>query len=85
MSNHPDEPPSEDAELDDVQLDDVQSDDALLDEDEADEETIDEFAERRGLDEESWIADGDKYRCPESEAVHQERADACRVCGWQQG
>lgn len=49
----------------------------------SDDEVVDEFIEQRDLDDASWIEDGDKYRCPECEAVHDERADACRVCGWQ--
>lgn len=49
----------------------------------SDDEVVDEFIERRDLEDESWIEDGEKYRCPECEAVHAERDDGCRVCGWQ--
>ena len=49
----------------------------------SDEDVVDEFVERRDLEDESWIEDGEKYRCPECEAVHEEPADACRVCGWE--
>lgn len=57
--------------------------DERLDEDQSDEAVVDEFMERRDLeDEEGWIEDGEKYRCPECEAVHEERAAECRVCGW---
>ena len=82
MSDQPDDAQSDDAEVD-VELEDLESDEALLDEEGSDEEVIDEFAERRELDDESWIEDGEKYRCPECQAVHGERADVCRVCGWQ--
>lgn len=48
----------------------------------SDEEVIDEFAAEHGLDDESWIEDGEKYRCPECGAVQEDRADGCSVCGW---
>ena len=51
--------------------------------DRSDEEVVDDFVEQRDLDELSWIEDGEKYRCPECEAVHDEPAEGCRVCGWE--
>lgn len=64
-------------------LDDGRSEGDRLDEDQSDEEVVEEFIERRDLDDEGWIEDGEKYRCPECEAVHEERAGECRVCGWE--
>ena len=55
----------------------------VAEDDRSDEEIVDGFAERRDLETESWIEDGEKYRCPECEAVHEERAGECRVCGWE--
>lgn len=63
-------------------VDDALDEDDRLDEDKSDEEVVQEFAERRDLDDEDWIEDGEKYRCPECEAVHEGRAAECRVCGW---
>lgn len=49
----------------------------------SEDDVVDQFMERRDLDEDSWIEDGEKYRCPECGAVHEDRADGCRVCGWE--
>lgn len=49
--------------------------------DRSDEAVVEKFVERRDLDDESWIEDGEKYRCPECEAVHDEPAAECQVCG----
>jgi acetone carboxylase gamma subunit len=51
------------------------------DDDRSDDEVVEEFIEQHDLDDESWTEDGEKYRCPECEAVHEEPADTCRVCG----
>jgi hypothetical protein len=49
----------------------------------SDEAVLDECVEQHDLDELSWIEDGENYRCPECEAVHDEPTDACRGCGWE--
>jgi len=57
--------------------------DAPLNESQSDEAVIDEFLEERDLGDQSWQEEGKKYQCPECGAVHETRADDCRVCGWQ--
>lgn len=50
-----------------------------------DDDVAQDIVEGESASETSWIADEEKYRCPECEAVHEEPAASCDVCGWVPG
>jgi hypothetical protein len=49
------------------------------------EDMFDQFVKDRGLeDEQTWIDDYNKKKCPDCFALHDQEAESCSVCGWEQ-